>query len=148
MEEVAAKLKVLSDPTRLKILETLKEAKDSTSIAEELGYTRQNVEYHLSKLCEAGFVERERVGRKVLYKRTELGERVLKSLIEEGSYEAIIGKGKEKKRDLGLVICLSLGVLGFLVSLARSYERVTYVLGGILWLVLWIIVGLVLRLRR
>ena len=60
---------VLSDPTRRELLETIAErpAATATELASQMPISRQAIVKHLAALADAGLVDRERVGREVLY---------------------------------------------------------------------------------
>lgn len=64
-------LKALSDPTRIKILELLREHPMSVSeIAERLGRDKSTVYRHIKALEDAGLVEVvEKIGNEVVYGR-------------------------------------------------------------------------------
>ena len=65
---VAGRFKVLSDATRLRILQSLEEGRKSvTEITEEVESTQPNVSKHLKTLQEAGLVGREQEGNVVYY---------------------------------------------------------------------------------
>lgn len=53
-------LQALSHPTRVQILEALREPASSSQVARRIGQPRQRVNYHLHSLEEAGLVERVR----------------------------------------------------------------------------------------
>ena len=60
---IAERFRVLSEPMRIRILDTLRDT-DATvgELAEELGTSQQNVSKHLGVLTRAGLVEREKHG--------------------------------------------------------------------------------------
>ena len=72
MSEVHEQLKLLADPTRMRILEFLADPKPSLCSRDEgvcgcdleglLGYTQPTVSYHMKLLGEAGLVRSERRG--------------------------------------------------------------------------------------
>lgn len=47
----------LLNPMRLRILDTLREPGSATTVAKQIGLTRQKVNYHLRELEKAGFLE-------------------------------------------------------------------------------------------
>ena len=53
----AVRLQALCHPTRVEMLEVLREPATAASVARELGQPRQRVNYHLKSLEEAGLVE-------------------------------------------------------------------------------------------
>ncbi len=68
MEMVAERFKVMSDPVRLQILNSLQNGELSvTQIVEETGASQPNVSKHLKILQNAGLVARRRDGNLVFY---------------------------------------------------------------------------------
>jgi DNA-binding transcriptional ArsR family regulator len=69
VEEVARRFALLSDPTRLRILDALLERDDITvsELAIVVGEAAPNVSQHLSRLLAADIVGRRRDGRTVRY---------------------------------------------------------------------------------
>lgn len=68
LQFVAARFKVLSEPLRLQMLQTLQDGERSvTAITEAVGATQPNVSKHLKTLQEAGIVARRHVGTTVYY---------------------------------------------------------------------------------
>jgi ArsR family transcriptional regulator len=62
-------LRALSNETRLLVLETLRtEAKCVSEISEDLGFEQSRVSHSLKCLCNCGFVEVERQGKKRIYR--------------------------------------------------------------------------------
>lgn len=67
--EVASYFQALSEPTRLAILNLLREGERNVGdIAEATGYTAANVSRHLSMLTKHGLVAREGRGTSVYYR--------------------------------------------------------------------------------
>lgn len=68
---LAAGLKVLADPVRLRILGLIRTSPErrvrTLDLAAELGITQPTITHHLGVLFEAGFVARERDGRQTWY---------------------------------------------------------------------------------
>lgn len=63
LQLVAARFKVLSDPMRLRILQTLEDGEMSvTAITEAVASTQPNVSKHLKMLQDAGLVARRQEG--------------------------------------------------------------------------------------
>lgn len=71
-EEMAQALRVLADPTRLRVLSLLASAEAQEScvcdLTEPLGVGQPTVSHHLKVLTEAGLVTREQRGRWVYYR--------------------------------------------------------------------------------
>lgn len=68
LEEVAALFKVLGEPMRLRILQTVCKAPRSVNeIVDATGATQANVSKHLSLLTSAGILRREKEGQRVYY---------------------------------------------------------------------------------
>ena len=67
-ELIARRFRVLGEPMRIKLLDTLRE-EDATvnELTTAVGATQQNVSKHLAVLHEAGMVGREKVGTSVRY---------------------------------------------------------------------------------
>jgi DNA-binding transcriptional ArsR family regulator len=69
MEQVAAYFQALAEPTRLRILNLLREGERNVGeIAQLTGFTAANVSRHLSLLAERGIVTRESRGTSVWYR--------------------------------------------------------------------------------
>ncbi len=69
MEQVAAYFQALSEPTRLRILNLLRDGERNVGeIAQLTGFTAANVSRHLSLLAERGMVVREGRGTSVWYR--------------------------------------------------------------------------------
>ena len=65
---VAARFKVLGDPTRLTILNALQNGERSvTELVNETGRSQPNVSQHLKELSRAGLVSSRRDGIRILY---------------------------------------------------------------------------------
>lgn len=84
LQKFALKAKLfrgLGDPTRLSILETLREGEKSTSqIVSEVGHSQSNVSNHLACLLDCGLVKNRRQGRNIYYR---LSDRKVSELLEE-----------------------------------------------------------------
>jgi ArsR family transcriptional regulator len=74
-ELIARRFRALSDPTRLRILDLLRNREEASvgEITEELGTSQQNVSKHLSALHAEGFVARRKRGTSSLYRITDPG---------------------------------------------------------------------------
>jgi len=69
LQEVAAYFQTLSEPTRLQILNHLREGERNVGeLAELCGYTAANVSRHLAMLTKHGMVARESRGTSVYYR--------------------------------------------------------------------------------
>ena len=69
LQEVAAYFQTLSEPTRLQILNYLREGERNVGeLAELCGYTAANVSRHLAMLTKHGMVVRETRGTSVYYR--------------------------------------------------------------------------------
>ncbi|WP_197439880.1 ArsR/SmtB family transcription factor [Calycomorphotria hydatis] len=67
-ELCAEKLRALGDPTRIRIVDLLRDGEKSvTEISEHLGEEIVNVSHHLGILFHAGLVEKSKQGRFVIY---------------------------------------------------------------------------------
>ena len=74
-ELIARRFRALSDPTRLRILDYLRNHDEASvgEIAEALGASQQNVSKHLSALHAEGFVARRKRGTSSLYRISRPG---------------------------------------------------------------------------
>lgn len=69
LERVASYFQALSEPTRLHILNLLREGEHNVGeLAQACGYTSANISRHLSVLMQHGLVERESRGTAVYYR--------------------------------------------------------------------------------
>lgn len=69
LEEVASYFQVLSEPTRLQILNLLRQNERNVGeLAELCGYTSANISRHLTMLMQRGFVTRESRGTSAYYR--------------------------------------------------------------------------------
>lgn len=76
-ELIATRLRVIGDPTRIRILDLLRGGERSVGeIAERLGTSQQNASKHLGVLLQAGIVGRRKEGTSSLF-----------SVADEGVYE-------------------------------------------------------------
>ena len=68
IESAASRLRVISDPVRIALLEALSEGEGAvTELAERSGLPHQNVSHHLVVLHQAGILARRREGKLSLY---------------------------------------------------------------------------------
>jgi DNA-binding transcriptional ArsR family regulator len=76
-EMIAARLRVVGDPTRIRILDLLRDDELSVSqITERLQTSQQNTSKHLGMLLQAGIVARRKEGNSSIY-----------SIADDGVYE-------------------------------------------------------------
>ena len=68
IELIARRFRVLADPTRIKLLDLLREGEASVQeLSESIDSTQQNVSKHLGVLLQAGIVGRRKVGNYAYY---------------------------------------------------------------------------------
>jgi DNA-binding transcriptional ArsR family regulator len=73
-EMIAARLRVIGDPTRIRILDLLRDGELTVSeLTERLGTSQQNVSKHLGVLLQAGIVARRKEGTASYYKVADPG---------------------------------------------------------------------------
>ncbi len=74
-ELIARRFRALSDPTRLRILDYLRNHDEASvgELTQVLGTSQQNVSKHLSALHAEGFVSRRKRGTSSLYRITDPG---------------------------------------------------------------------------
>jgi DNA-binding transcriptional ArsR family regulator len=73
-EMIAARLRVIGDSTRIRILDLLREGDLSvTQITEDLGTSQQNASKHLGVLLQAGIVARRKDGNSSIYSIADRG---------------------------------------------------------------------------
>jgi DNA-binding transcriptional ArsR family regulator len=74
-ELIARRFRALSDPTRLRILDLLRQREEASvgEMAEALGGSQQNVSKHLAALHAEGFVARRKQGTSSLYRIADPG---------------------------------------------------------------------------
>ena len=71
-ELIAARLRTIGDPMRIRILDLLREGELSVGeLSERLGTSQQNASKHLGVLAQAGIVGRRKVGTSALYRVTD-----------------------------------------------------------------------------
>ncbi|MBS0465725.1 MAG: winged helix-turn-helix transcriptional regulator [Proteobacteria bacterium] len=72
LEQVAAYFQVLAEPTRLRILNLLRDGEHNVGeLAQACGYTAANISRHLSLMTKQGIVARESRGTAVYYRLTD-----------------------------------------------------------------------------
>jgi DNA-binding transcriptional ArsR family regulator len=68
IELIARRFRVLADPTRIKLLDLLRQREASVQeLTETIGSTQQNVSKHLGLLLQAGIVGRRKAGNYAYY---------------------------------------------------------------------------------
>jgi DNA-binding transcriptional ArsR family regulator len=73
-EMIAARLRVIGDPNRIRILDQLRGGELAVAqIAERLGMSQQNASKHLSVLLQAGILARRREGTSAFYRVADEG---------------------------------------------------------------------------
>ncbi len=73
-EMIAARLRVIGDPTRIRILDLLRDDELSvTQITERLETSQQNASKHLGMLLQAGIVARRKDGNSSIYSIADRG---------------------------------------------------------------------------
>lgn len=73
-EMIAARLRVIGDPTRIRILDLLRDGELSVmQLAERLQTSQQNTSKHLGVLLQAGILSRRKEGTSSLYKVADEG---------------------------------------------------------------------------
>ncbi len=74
-ELIARRFRALSDPTRLRILDLLRERGEASvgELSEALESSQQNVSKHLAALHAEGFVSRRKQGTRALYRISDPG---------------------------------------------------------------------------
>lgn len=84
-EQLASALRVVAEPTRLRLLSMLGAAPDGWACQCDLqagvGLSQPTVSHHLKVLSEAGFVERERRGQWVYYRLVPRALAVLRDVL-------------------------------------------------------------------
>jgi DNA-binding transcriptional ArsR family regulator len=97
VDMIAERFRVLSDPTRIKLLDRLRGGEVSVlELTEAVGTTQQNVSKHLGMLHRAGIVARRKQGNFAYY-----------SIVDEGVFElceAVCGSLQEQIESLRRVI--------------------------------------------
>jgi DNA-binding transcriptional ArsR family regulator len=98
-ELIARRFLALSDPTRLRLVDILRERGEASvgELAEALGASQQNVSKHLATLYSEGFVSRRKQGTSSIY---AIADEAVFDLCEQvcGGIEAQLG---QLERTLG-----------------------------------------------
>jgi DNA-binding transcriptional ArsR family regulator len=94
---IARRFRVLSEPSRIRLLDELREGERSVNeLAARMGAGQQNISKHLSVLADAGIVARRKDGNHVYYRTVDDG--VL------GLCEQVCGSLEQQLRSLTLVV--------------------------------------------
>lgn len=81
--------KVLSDPTRLKIIQTLQEVELCVnSIAQNAGFSQSTVSHHLKTLRDANLVTIRRVGKQSFYRLADIHVSALLAVARDHARES------------------------------------------------------------
>ena len=73
-EMIAARLRIIGDPTRIRILDLLREQELTvTQITEQLDTSQQNTSKHLGMLLQAGILARRKDGNRSIYGISDTG---------------------------------------------------------------------------
>lgn len=73
-EMIAARLRVIGDPTRIRILDLLRDEELTvTQVTAHLGTSQQNASKHLGVLLQAGIVARRKQGNSAVYSIADKG---------------------------------------------------------------------------
>ncbi len=73
-EMIAARMRVIGDPSRIRILDLLRDEELSvTELTERLGTSQQNTSKHLGMLLQAGIVSRRKEGNSSIYSIADPG---------------------------------------------------------------------------
>ncbi|MGO9760244.1 MAG: ArsR/SmtB family transcription factor [Solirubrobacteraceae bacterium] len=73
-EMIAARLRVIGDPTRIRILDLLRDEELTvTEITDRLGTSQQNASKHLGLLLQAGILARRKQGNSSIYSIADAG---------------------------------------------------------------------------
>jgi DNA-binding transcriptional ArsR family regulator len=97
VELIAEHFRALSEPTRIKLLDSLREGEASVlELTEAVGTTQQNVSKHLGVLLQAGIVGRQKIGNYAYYSIAD--ERVFELC------ETVCGSLERQLESLGQVV--------------------------------------------
>ena len=96
-ELVAQRFRVLGDPTRIRLLDALRDGEATVGdLTDRLGATQQNISKHLGVLHQAGFVSRTKRGTFCHY-----------AIADDGVYalcEQVCGGVRDQVRDLNQIL--------------------------------------------
>ena len=95
---MAGALKVLAEPTRLRLLSLIRSAEGARAttgvLADRVGLTQPTVTHHLGALFEAGFLEREREGRQTWYWVNTDGLQAIQQLLDPTPARQLVSSGQ------------------------------------------------------
>ena len=100
LELVAQRFKLLSEPSRLRLLELLLEGEKSVGeLAQAMGTHQANISHQLGMLADGGLIMRRREGAHIIYRisdtsLTRLSELVCNSLQSQGEADLCLLKGE------------------------------------------------------
>ena len=96
-ELIARRFRMLAEPTRIKLLDRLREGEANVNeLSEGLGASQQNVSKHLAMLAEVGMLARRKEGNHVYYR-----------IADEGVFalcEQVCGSVQEQLRALNALV--------------------------------------------
>jgi len=96
-ELIARRFRMLAEPTRIKLLDRLREGEASVNeLSEGLGASQQNVSKHLAMLADVGMLARRKEGNHVYYR-----------IADEGVFalcEQVCGSVQEQLRALNALV--------------------------------------------
>lgn len=85
-EQLAAALRVVADPARLRLLSMIKSAPDGAActcdLVDELGLSQPTVSHHIKVLYDAGFLARDKRGRQTWYRIAPEGLGILRDALD------------------------------------------------------------------
>jgi DNA-binding transcriptional ArsR family regulator len=97
VELIARRFRVLGEPTRIRLLDQLRDGERSVNeLAAQLGAGQQNVSKHLSVLADAGILARRKDGNHAYYRIVDAG--VL------GLCQQVCGSIEQQLQTLALVV--------------------------------------------
>jgi DNA-binding transcriptional ArsR family regulator len=89
---IATRLKTIGDPTRVQLLDLLRDGERSVGeLSEALGTSQQNASKHLGVLLQAGIVGRRKAGTSALYRVTDSSVYDLCELVCGGLQDQVAG---------------------------------------------------------
>jgi DNA-binding transcriptional ArsR family regulator len=98
LEQVAAYFQALSEPTRLQILNLLRQREHNVGeLAQQCGYTSANVSRHLALLAAHGLVARESRGTSVYYRIADESIYALCDLVCDKIARQLDGKARSRE---------------------------------------------------